>query len=87
MENVQADHLFNLKSGGENVKLHDKYSTSAAIKQVMIIEKVKDFKVIGEKCGITWLMFSAYFHGKCKFSNFDRELFEEQFDYMRGKIE
>lgn len=68
------------------MKLHDKYTTSAAIKQVMIIEKEKDFKVIAEKCGITWLDFSAYFHGVCKFSASDEEQFVLKFNYMRDKI-
>lgn len=68
------------------MRLHEKYTTSAAIKQVMIIEKEKDFKVIAEKVGITWLDFSAYFHGVCKFSATDEEQFCSIFNYMRGRI-
>lgn len=68
------------------MKLHEKYTTSAAIKQAMIVEKERDFKKIGEKCGITWLMMSAYFHGKCKFSAKDEEQFCSVFNYMMGRI-
>ena len=68
------------------MKLHKIYTTSAAIKQVMIIEKEKDFKKIAEKCGITWLDFSAYYHGVCRFSATDEEQFCSVFNYMRGRI-
>lgn len=68
------------------MKLHEKYTTSAAIRQVMIIEKERDFKKIGERCGIIWLEMSAYFNGVCRFSATDEEQFLQIFPYMSGRI-
>lgn len=67
------------------MKLHGEYSTSAGIKQVLIIEGITELDMC-KKLRFPTDKFDDYLKGKRGFSVEDLNRFEGTYKYMNGRI-
>lgn len=67
------------------MKLHGEYSTSAGIRQVMIVENITELDM-AKKLRIPLDKLTDYLMGKKSFIATDLNRFESTFTYMKGRI-
>lgn len=67
------------------MRLHELYSTSAGVKQVLLIEKLT-LQELSKKVGINFEQCEEYQKGKKAFSTKDLNRFVGTFVYMKGRL-